>query len=299
MTTTRTGGFPVGFRRGWSDWQKDLDAVIRWAKDNAFACLDVGPLPAADLQKITAAGLKLGTVDLPKASELVSPDAGKRKDAAARIAAYVKDVVALPGGPRNFFTVMAPEDDARKRSENLEFATDGYNQLCAAIESLPGDGAHIVLEGYPGGPPRYAILACTPADYRLVFERIPSRVMGVNFDPSHLIRMGIDPVRFLHEFAPRVHHVHGKDTEILDDELYEHGNLQPATLARPHGFGAHAWRYTIPGHGCARWTKLLSILKERGYRGMISIELEDENFNGTEDGEKRGLLASRDFLASA
>jgi hypothetical protein len=32
---------------------------------------------------------------------------------------------------------------------------------------------------------------------------------------------------------------------------------------------------------------------------MISIELEDENFNGTEEGEKRGLIAARDFLVHA
>lgn len=294
MTTTRTGKFPIGFRRGWSDWQKDLGKVIAFAKDNGFELLDVGPLPTAELKQITSAGLKLGSVDLPKAGELVSPDAHKRRDAAQRIAAYVKDAVAE--GARNFFTVMGPEDNAKKRFENLEFATDGYGQLCALIESL---GARIVLEGYPGGPPHYAILACTPADYRLVFERIPSKVMGVNFDPSHLIRMGIDPVRFLREFVGRVHHVHGKDTEILEDELYEHGNLQPATLAKPHGFGSHAWRYTIPGHGCARWTTLLTILDQAGYTGGVCVELEDENFNGSEEGERRGLLASRDFLTSA
>ena len=40
------------------------------------------------------------------------------------------------------------------------------------------------------------------------------------------------------------------------------------------------------------------MLKAAGYDGAISIELEDENFNGTEEGEKRGFLASRDFLAS-
>ena len=120
--------------------------------------------------------------------------------------------------------------------------------------------------------------------------------MAVNFDPSHLIRMGIDPVRFLHEFAPRVSHVHGKDTEILGDELQEHGTLQPATFAKHHGFGEHYWRYTLPGHGCARWSRLFSILKDVHYQGMVCIELEDENFNGTEAGEKKGLELSRDFL---
>ena len=108
--------------------------------------------------------------------------------------------------------------------------------------------------------------------------------------------MGIDHVRFCQEFVQRIYHVHGKDTELLDEERYQYGHEQPATLARPYGFGAHAWRYTIPGHGITRWHKLLTILQEAGYDGLIGIELEDCNFNGSEEGEKQGFLASRDFL---
>ncbi len=93
--------------------------------------------------------------------------------------------------------------------------------------------------------------------------------------------------------------MHGKDTEILSEGLYEHGNLQDATFEEPHDSGGHCWRYTIPGHGCARWGKMLSQLKAAGFDGMVSIELEDENFNGAEDGEKRGLIAGRSFLESA
>jgi sugar phosphate isomerase/epimerase len=43
---------------------------------------------------------------------------------------------------------------------------------------------------------------------------------------------------------------------------------------------------------------MFGILKDAGYQGMVSIELEDENFNGTEQGEKRGFTVSRDYLAS-
>ena len=31
---TRTGGFPLGFRRGGNEWEKDLSAVIAWCKTN-------------------------------------------------------------------------------------------------------------------------------------------------------------------------------------------------------------------------------------------------------------------------
>ena len=68
--------------------------------------------------------------------------------------------------------------------------------------------------------------------------------------------MGIDPIRFANEFAKNIGHVHAKDTEIDSENLYEYGSEQPAALRQAYGFGAWAWRYTIPGHGQARWTTI-------------------------------------------
>lgn len=293
MATTRTGSLPIGFRRGNSDWQKELSDVIRFAVDDGFAGIDTTALPVAELRQVLDADLCLGSVDLPQPwGDLAAADAAKRKDAAARCAAYVGEAAGL--GVRNFFVCVLPEDPAQPRRANMDRAIDGYGQLCAQIADTE---ARIVVEGWPGPAPHYPTLACTPADYRLLFEGVGSEQLGVNFDPSHLVRMGIDPLRFVEEFAPRIHHVHGKDTELLDDECYEHGNLQPATDAAPHGFGGHHWRYTLPGHGVTRWGRLLTTLVNAGYEGMISIELEDENFNGSQTGEQRGLRLSRDFLA--
>ncbi|MCC7144978.1 MAG: sugar phosphate isomerase/epimerase [Phycisphaeraceae bacterium] len=290
MARTRTGSFPIGFRRGWSDWQRSLPGLIEFARKNDFEAIDVGPMGEEELKTIPAAGLKIGSVDLTQWTDLFSPDAGKRRAAVEANAQLVKMAVKL--GVKAFFCVIIPEDAKKPRQENFDLAVDSFSRLTTA---LAGTGAKIVLEGWPGNG---ANLACTPADYRAVLKAVGGDVLGVNFDPSHLIRMGIDPVRFVAEFAPKVYHVHGKDTEILEDELYEHGNYQPATFAKGHGFGGQHWRYTLPGHGCARWTKMFSILKDAGYKGYVSIELEDENFNGSEEGEKRGLIASRDYLAS-
>ncbi len=197
-------------------------------------------------------------------------------------------------GAKIFFSPVMPAEPARPRKENFEFAVDGYGQLCSAIR---GDGAKVVIEGWPGGGPHFGNLACTTADYRALLKELPDNA-GVNFDPSHLIRMGIDPDRFIQEFASRTFHVHGKDTEVLSDEIQEHGTLQPATFAKGHGFGEHAWRYCIPGHGAARWGRLFKILKDAHYSGAVCIELEDENFNTGAEGERRGLIAGRQFLAS-
>jgi sugar phosphate isomerase/epimerase len=290
VAKTRTGAFPIGFRSWGNGWQKDLNDTIAFARASGFEGIDIAPLDASELKRIREGGLRIGSVDLARMTDLMSADAGKRKAAVQDNLRYIRS--AVPLGARSFFTVAIPEDVNAKRGENFARAVDGYGQLCEAIAPL---GAHVVFEGWPG--PANSSLACTPADYRALLKEIPHG-SGINFDPSHLIRMGIDPVRFLDEFGQKVFHVHGKDTEILGEGLYEHGNLQDATFEKPHGFGGHSWRYTIPGHGCARWGKLLGQLKAAGYDGLISIELEDENFNGTEEGEKRGLTAARAFLES-
>jgi len=49
-------------------------------------------------------------------------------------------------------------------------------------------------------------------------------------------------------------------------------------------------------NGITRWTRICEILKTSGFNGTISVELEDENFNGSEDGEKAGLTASLAYL---
>jgi sugar phosphate isomerase/epimerase len=228
----------------------------------------------------------LGTVAFAKANGFESIDTGpmdpaelkKIVDSGLRIGSV--DLLRWPE--------LASPDPAQRKA-----AAEDNAQVCEAIAPL---GARVVLEGWPGR--ENASIACTPADFRSVLREIP-RGCGINFDPSHLIRMGIDPVRFLEEFAPRVCHVHGKDTEIIDENLYEHGHLQEATFAAKHVHGGFSWRYTIPGHGRARWGKMLSQLKSAGYDGMVSIELEDEDFNGSEEGERRGLIAGRSFLEHA
>jgi sugar phosphate isomerase/epimerase len=224
----------------------------------------------------------------------MSADAAKRRQAVAAAAEHIRSVAAL--GIVNFFCVALPENDAAPRRENFALAVEGFGQLAAAVH---GSGARIVIEGWPASPPYYSSVVCTPETYREFFTQIGSEALAINFDPSHLIRMGIDPLRFLGEFASRVGHVHAKDTLILPEGLYEFGNLQPATLAKPHAYGGHHWRYTIPGSGVAPWPQLLKMLHNSAYTGIISIELEDEDFHGSEDAEQRGLIASREFLESA
>lgn len=289
MLTTRTGGFPIGFRRGWSDWQKNLEGALAWAKENSLSVIDLGSDADVLAPQVTAAGLKVGSADLPAWSGLITADTSKRAEALEKQAAYIEACAAH--GINNYFLVMLPDDKEKSRAENFALMVEGLNGLTPHLEK---HGGRLVIEGWPGP----GALCCTPEGYRGVIEQVESDTVGINFDPSHLLRMGIDPIRFVEEFASRVYHVHGKDTQIITEGLYEYGTEQPATFAKGHGFGAYHWRYTIPGHGVTRWTRAFEILKDAGYQGAVSIELEDENFNTDEAGEKQGILAGANYLAS-
>lgn len=287
MLATRTGSFPIGFRRGWSDWQKDISSVISFAKENGFGGIDIGN-EVADAEAILAAGLTVGSVDA-FSSDLMSEDVDKRAAAVAALETKISTFGAH--GIRNYFTVMLPADPKRARRDNFDSMVLGLKALAPILEANNG---RLVIEGWPGE----GALCCTPETYRATFEAVSSMAIGINYDPSHLIRMGIDPIRFLHEFKDRVYHVHGKDTEVMAEARYEYGFEQQSTFGVEHGFGAASWRYTIPGHGETRWVEVFRILEKSGYDGMVSIELEDENFNGSEEGEKAGLLAGGAYLAS-
>ncbi|MEZ4729336.1 MAG: sugar phosphate isomerase/epimerase [Caldilineaceae bacterium] len=286
---TRTGNFPIGFRRGGTDWQKDLTSLIGWAKENGLEVIDLNKDAPESAPAVRAAGLRIGSIDLLDNKSMISPDQGKRREAVAANSDYIERCAA-GAEPTNFFLVMLPEKPELPRAENFGYMVESFGELAPVLEA---NNSRLVIEGWPGP----GALCCTPENLRAFFNAIPSNAMGINYDPSHLLRMGIDPLRFLREFGDRVYHVHGKDTELLAENQYEYGSEQPATFAKPIRFGAHAWRYTIPGQGQVRWVDTFHWLAENGYQGCVSIELEDANFNGPTESEQFGILQGARFLA--
>ena len=287
MFTTRTGNFPIGFRRGGGDWQKDISSLNNWARDNGFGAIDLGG-SHDDVDAVKNAGLSVGSIDLRGWRPMFGADETERNEAIEKNKTYIAEAAAK--GVRNFFMVVLPTDPKAPRADNFGYVTQS---LSALTQTLEENNARIVIEGWPGP----GALCCTPETYRALFEAVPSMSIGINYDPSHLIRMGIDPIRFLKEFGARVYHVHGKDCEILADDLYEYGWEQPATFKKSPRHGSAAWRYTIPGHGQSNWGEICRLLSAQNYEGAICIELEDAQFDGTEANEKAGLLAGAQFLS--
>lgn len=290
---TRTGNFPIGFRRGWGEWQKETSKLAAWAKEAGFAHVDLAKYTAADGAALRTAGVGLGSVDLIDIGKLTHADGGARKELLEKNLAYIESSAA--DGVKVFFAI-APGEASRSRAENYTALVETFAPLAQAAAA---GGAKIAIEGYPGGPPHYAMLCCTPDTVRALLKDVNSPGLALNYDPSHLIRLGVDHVRFLKEFSPHVVHVHGKDTELFPEAVYEYGLYQGSPFAKDRPFGQLVWRYAIPGHGVARWTEIFAILSANNYRGLVSIELEDQNFNGSETGDKAGLQHSLAFLRGA
>ena len=284
---TRTGGFPIGFRRGGWDWAQDLGSLIAWTKEQGLSVIDVGRDGDETVAPVRKAGLLVGSADLLEWQGMISADKGERQEAIAKNAAYVR--ACAKTGPVNFFVVMRPQDESLPKADNFRYMVEGYGELMPVLEE---SGSKLAIEGWPAP----GALCCTPETYRAFFKEMGSMAAGINYDPSHLIRQGIDPIRFVREFGDRVVHMHGKDTEVLTEGLYEYGTEQPATFVPRIRWGAFSWRYTIPGQGCMRWGEAFRILVEKGYAGCISIELEDASFGDGTEAQQMGIIQGSLFL---
>ena len=107
-------------------------------------------------------------------------------------------------------------------------------------------------------------------------------LIGANFDPSHLVWQGIDPVEAVHELgrAGAIFHAHAKDTYVDARNVRRNGVLDTKSYDR---IADRAWTFRTVGygHGASMWRALISALRAVGYDDVLSIEHED-------------MLASRD-----
>jgi sugar phosphate isomerase/epimerase len=93
---------------------------------------------------------------------------------------------------------------------------------------------------------------------------------GFNFDPSHLIWQGVDPVEFIRAFPERIYHVHMKDAITLL-------NGRTGILGSHLNFGdpRRGWEFRSPGRGSVNFEEIIRALNQAGYNGPLSVEWED------------------------
>ncbi len=97
---------------------------------------------------------------------------------------------------------------------------------------------------------------------------------GFNFDPSHLIWQGIDPVEFIRAFPDRIYHVHVKDAITTL-------NGTSGILSSHINFGdsRRGWDFRSPGRGGVDFEEIIRALNDIGYDGPLSIEWEDSGMD--------------------
>ena len=93
---------------------------------------------------------------------------------------------------------------------------------------------------------------------------------GFNFDPSHLLWQGVDPVEFVRAFPDRIYHVHIKDSIVTL-------NGKTGILASHLAFGdsRRGWDFRSPGRGGVNFEEVIRALNDIGYTGPLSVEWED------------------------
>ena len=115
-------------------------------------------------------------------------------------------------------------------------------------------------------------------------------VIGANFDPSHLIWQGIDPVAAIRELAGAIYHFHAKDTKIDRYNTAKFGVLD----TKHYGDELHrSWIFRSVGYGNGLdyWRDMISALRLAGYDKVMSIEHEDSLMTPIE-----GLTHAVEFL---
>lgn len=117
--------------------------------------------------------------------------------------------------------------------------------------------------------------------------------IGANFDPSHLIWQGIDPVAAIRELRGAIYHFHAKDTKVDEYNTAKNGVLDTKSFSN---LGNRSWIFRTVGFGndFSYWRDMMSNLALAGYDKVISIEHEDALMSDDE-----GLSKAVDFLKQA
>lgn len=118
--------------------------------------------------------------------------------------------------------------------------------------------------------------------------------IGANFDPSHLIWQGMDPVASIRKLGDAIFHFHAKDTKVDAYNTAVNGVLD----TKPYGDELHrSWIFRTIGYGndALYWKDVVSALRMVGYDYAISIEHED-SLMSKDEGLRKAVAFLQDVL---
>ncbi|MBN8949159.1 MULTISPECIES: sugar phosphate isomerase/epimerase family protein [unclassified Rhizobium] len=213
-------------------------------------------------------------------------DRGKRSELRA-VTEEFAEAIGETGVP--IFVIFPGRDDSADEGANHDDFAEFANRLIARTAA---SGLIFAIENWPG--PKDNFIGTTPKSWQELFKRIPDWRFGLEFDPSHLIRIGIDPYAAMDAVKDRIAILHAKDTAI--------------DTAVQQAIGYHGkgwWQYKLPGHGLLDWPRFLRQARATGFDGTLSIEHEDaaygwpgKDLTQRKEGERIGLDYLRSVLSA-
>jgi sugar phosphate isomerase/epimerase len=266
---------------------------VRWAAKVGFRCLSISL--EEDFLKISEKkvksirrefeenNLEISTLATGNLNHL-SPDEREQK---LNIQRFIRAINLCPKLGTNIISTNVFGDPDKSIEENMPRYQRVFGEYADEAERL---GIRIAIENCPHihvYPIKIGNIAFSPYVWDLMFKAVPSKAIGLEFDPSHLVWLGIDYLQAARKFKNKIYHVHAKDTEIIQDALNESGI-----------YGSGWWRYRIPGWGVINWQKFMANLLDFNYEGNMVIEHEDPVFTGSryKDGLILGLRHLSQFL---
>ena len=178
-----------------------------------------------------------------------------------------------------------PTSDAEIAAGYKRFA-DQWKPILDAYQAL---GVRFALEVHP------TEIAYDIVTFAHALEAIDNHpAFGINFDPSHLIWQGLDPVKLIDTFPDRIFHAHIKDASTTLDGTN-------SILGGHLGFGdrRRGWDFRSPGRGDVDFENIIRALNRIGYSGPLSVEWEDSAMDREHGAEEAcAFVQSLDFPPS-
>ncbi|MDL5156348.1 sugar phosphate isomerase/epimerase family protein [Actinomycetospora termitidis] len=281
---------------------RTLGEIAAFAAAQGFEALEVAAWPALGDRPFTAAHLPLPEMTDRQTDEIAEtvgkhdlaisslayydnplhPDARERAAVHEHLHTCIDAAAALGVPTVGTFVGRHP---GRTVAENL---ADAETVFAPIVDHAGERGVDIVIEncvmegwhpdGYPGN------LAYSPELWEWMF----SLGLYLNYDPSHLMWMGIDPVTALRPYVDRVRHAQAKDVELFPERRHRYG-WPGIAVGRTDPWDVGWWRYRVPGRGQVDWPGVVDALHEGGFSGVLSVEHEDPVWGGTPDRVEDGL----------
>jgi sugar phosphate isomerase/epimerase len=257
--------------------------------------LSDGSARSAWRRDVTSRGLRLEAFNA--AGNPLHPVDGARDDHVLRGALQLAEefevgtvvtMSGLPAAPGDAFpawiTTVWPPENLRLLEHQWTVAIDYWGALAAEAQRR---GVRIAVEMHAN-----QLVHNVPNLLRL--RAAAGETVGANFDPSHLLWMGADPIIAIGALPGAIHHVHAKDTRI-EDRAAVTSRLETIPNQQT---GERAWNYVAVGtghpDGVAFWTRFVAALAAAGYDGPLSIENEDYTL-----GQRESVALAVDTLRQA